>query len=106
MTLTEIKTMLEGIMPDKVVYYAWPENEAPALPFICYHEVGTNNFGADDAVYLEVRDVDIELYAKQRDLTSETLIETALNNEHIYWNRSVDYLQSEKCYMTTYSIEV
>lgn len=107
-TLQQLHTLLNGItgFSGKVAYHSWPENEAPALPFICYLEVGSDNFGADNRVYHGNRRVDIELYARKRDLTSEALIEAALTGAEIYFERTVEWLDDEKCFKTTYEIEV
>lgn len=104
--LDRIAEILESItgFANKVAYRAFPEGEAPSLPFICYLETGSNNFVADNVVYYSNRAIDIELYSQYRDLESEALIEEALNNNEIVWTRNVDYINSEQCYMTTYTI--
>lgn len=108
MTLTEIYTILTGITgySTKVTYYAWPEGQAPALPFICYVETGSSNFAADGKVYHSNRKVDIELYSKQKSLTDESLVETALNTAGIYWEKSEQYLTDEQCHEVIYTVEV
>lgn len=108
MTLAEMYTMLNGItgFSGKVAYYCFPAGEAPDLPFICYLETGTDNFAADGMAYHEVKRVQIELYAKSRDLANEALIEAELDKAGIYWERSIAYLDSENCYETIYDVEV
>lgn len=108
MTLTEIKTLLEGIegFSDKVTYYAWPVGEAPSLPFLCYLETGADNFGADNKVYYSAKQIDIELYTQNKSSADEALVESALTNAEIYWTKSEEYIDDEKCWMITYEIEV
>lgn len=107
--------MLEGLykilnsitgFTDKVTYRAFPVGEAPALPFICYLVTNSDNFFADDVVTHQILDVDVELYTKNKDLASESAIESALNDNKIPWNKTEDYIDSEQCYMITYSIRL
>ena len=108
MTLAELNTILKSIpgFSEKVAYRAFPKNKAPKLPFICYLATQTNNFDADNAVYHVIQGVDIELYTAKKDTSSETAVETALNNNHIVWQKDQDYLEDEECYQITYEVEV
>ena len=85
------------------VYRAWPEGEAPALPFVCFLERGSDNFAADNSVYYGKGEVDVELYTRDKDPASEALIETALDS--VVWEKTEDYIESERCYMVTYSFQ-
>ena len=102
MTLEELKTKLEVVLPNKVVYHAWPVGSAPELPFIVINSIGSDNFGADNVVYYGKRVVRVELLAETKALALESSIEAVLP----YWTRTEDYLSDEKCYLTTYEIEV
>lgn len=108
MTLEQLYTALSSLtgFDKKVVYRAWPVGEAPALPFIVYLVEGSDNFGADDIVYKPINRVNIELYSKNKDTTSEGLIENLLTSLCIYWEKEELYLDDEKCYEIIYSIEV
>lgn len=109
MTLSEIYNLLNGIsgFANKVAYEAFPKDgTAPSLPFICFVETGTNNFGADNKTYFKKKRVNIELYSKQKDATSEALIENALDGADIFYNASDVYLDDERCHERIYEIEV
>lgn len=108
MTLSELYTVLSGIsgFAGKVAYRAWPVGAAPALPFICYLETGSNNFIADGQVYVAVKAIAVELYTEAKDPTNEALVEAALTGAGIVWSKSEDYLDDERCYMITYTMEV
>lgn len=108
MTLAELKNILTSIpgFSNKVAYRAFPKGKAPQLPFICYLCTNTNNFDADNTVYHVIQGVDIELYTKMKDTASETAVETALNNNHIVWEKYEDYLDNEECYQIIYEVEV
>lgn len=87
-----------------VAYYAFPENEAPPLPWICYVVTGSNNFMADGAVYQTVLRVDVELYTARKDIAMEAKVEAALAG--IPWQKAEQYLEDENCHEVIYEIEV
>lgn len=103
MTLEELKESLEKTgLP--VVYGAFPEKDAPALPVICYLETESNVFYADGKVYYSENRMQVELYLKYRSFLVERKVEKALKD--FAWEKSVDYLSSERCYQIIYEIEV
>lgn len=106
MTLTELKTVLEGILPDKVIYRDWPVGNAPQLPYINYMATGSDNFAADNIVYLSGTPVRIELYEETKNLTLEGQLEAALTAAGIYWDREETYIDDERCYEIIYEVEI
>ena len=101
MTLSDVGALLQTTgMP--VAYSAFKGGEE--LPAIVYWESRSNNFGADDKVYKRVDHVVIELYTEHRDLTAEEAVETALQD--FFWDKTILYLDTEKCYQIIYEIEV
>ena len=106
MTLSELAAMLETVMPNKVVYCAWQEGNAPALPFICYLERRSNNFAADGIAYHRIKRIDVELYTDNKEPATEKSLEDAFDAAGIYWESSEDYIEDEKMYLKTYEIEV
>lgn len=106
MTLENLHATLSAVLPDKVVYNAWPVGEAPPLPYMCYYSTGADNFGADNKVYNSNRSVRIELYTRSKDLTTEAAIETALDGVDLYWTRDESYIDDEKVFMTIYEVTI
>ena len=105
MTLDALYTLLTATkLP--VTYHAWPEGEAPSLPWIAIMETGTSNFGADGVAYGIVADIDVELYTKAKDPTTEALVEKALTDAGIFWDKAETYIEAEKCFEIIYSLEV
>lgn len=103
MTLAELCALLETTgLP--VTYRAWPESEAPELPFLCYLSAGTNTLPADGRVYYQWEAVRVELYTAIKDPTTEAIVETALEGFH--WQKTETYIDTERCYMILYEIEV
>ena len=103
MSLEDIKELLmqTGI---PVAYRAFPVNQAPPLPFICYLYSYSNNFDADNQVYQKIGHISIELYTQSKSPEVEGAVETVLQN--MCWEKSEEYLDDEKCYEIIYEIEV
>ena len=74
------------------------------MPFICYLGTDSNNFFADGGVYETAEGIRVELYTAFRDPVAENKVEAALSD--FCWNKSTEYLDDERCYMTTYEFEV
>lgn len=103
MTQKELMALLESTgIP--VAYYAFPENEAPPLPFICYLYPSSDNFSADGRVYHKFNRVLIELYTKMKQPEYEDKVENALSS--FFWNKEENYIESEQCFQIVYEMEV
>lgn len=108
MTLSEFNTILTGIAgySEKVAYYAFPEKEAPALPFICWMEASVDTFPADGIVYHSAHGLRVELYTKTKNTTEEEKVEAALTAAGIFFTKECQHIDDEKCWLTLYSMEV
>ena len=87
-------------------YDHFSEGESPDPPFICYLLPGSDNFSADGLVYHKLQTVHIELYTDRKDPDTETAVETVLDNNHIFYNKSEVWIPSEKLYEVIYSFEM
>lgn len=103
MNIFELTASLSSVgLP--VTYRAWPEKNAPPLPFVCWLCDDYDNLFADGSVYKSTANVRIELYTKSKDLALESRMEQALAGLH--WKKTEAYIASERCYMILYEIEV
>lgn len=103
MTQKEITGLLESTgLP--VAYLAFPENDAPPLPFICYLYGNSDNFSADGIVYHRTDRVMVELYTKTKQPQYERVVEEALSG--LFWEKEENYIESEKCFQIVYEMEV
>lgn len=102
MTKAEIAAMLNetGL---KYAYMMFPIGKAPALPYLIYYYPDENGVNADNSNYLNVTTIRIELYTKNKDFTTEALVESKLL---FPYSKSVEYIDSEKMYQITYESEV
>lgn len=106
MDIKSMETLLESVngFADKVVYYEWPLNEAPQLPFVCYYSETEYTWAADNVTYYSRPRFTVELYTKTRDLDTEALFETAFTAAGLYFTKETAYLDDERCQMTVFSL--
>ena len=67
---------------------------------------GSENFAADDVVYVEFSNLSIELYTDEKDPELEDRVEAVLNAHEIFWNKSEVWIESEKLYEVLYQMTV
>lgn len=103
MTYDELYQILEPTgIPFEIHHWERP----PAPPYGVYFDDYTDNFGADDRVYCQITHFCVELYQLHRDRALEQKIEAALDAADRFWDRVVEYIDSERLYQTRYEIEV
>ena len=88
-----------------VVYRAWQEGSAPALPWMVYYAEDSRNFSADGVVYIQRQRYIIELYTEQKEHDRERQLQAAFDAAGIFWNKSEDFVESERMFKITYEIE-
>lgn len=105
MTLTEIYNMVVQVgVP--VAYYQFSNDTAKEPPFICYYYPNDDDFSADNINYARINQLVIELYTDNKDFTLESQLETVLIQHDMYFNKTEVYIDDEKMYMVTYTMEV
>lgn len=99
MTLADVKEMLERTgLP--VAYHHF--KKAPSVPFIVYHCPEDAPFNADDQVYHNSRELEIELYTDQKDEATERMLELLLEEHELPYRRFENWIDSEKLYQQIY----
>lgn len=101
MTEAELKTLLEQ-SGYPVAYHQF--KTPPAPPYLIYLLTGTDNMGADNRVYHQDPSYQVELYTLVKDPAAEQEVETLLDSQDVYWEKSETYIQSEKLYQVVYEI--
>ena len=81
-------------------------SQTPAPPYVVYYYPAENDVHADNANYVNRRQLFIELYTKTKDATSEATIEAKLSAAGLTWYKQTDFLNDEKLFQTTYEMEV
>lgn len=104
MTLKELNDILKTVFP--TAYWAFPVNEAPAMPYIIYFEDASDNFGADNKVYHHRKRISVELYTKTKNISAEEAVEAAFEANDIYWEKTETHLDDEDAFEVIYELEV
>lgn len=103
MTYKEIKTLLSTTnLP--VVYYQWPEGQAPEPPYLIFYYPGDNDFIGDNSNYQKIRELTVELYTDQKDFALEEVVEGVLSG--MVYSRYETYIDDERMFLVTYEMEV
>lgn len=108
MTFQEVATMVSGIGLESYYYQfeTGPDDDPPALPYLCYYYTGNDDLAADNTNYQPIVELIVELYSDVKDFEHETTVETALNSAGLVYDKRTSYIESERMYLTTYTTEV
>ncbi|ALY08043.1 hypothetical protein EauS123_00044 [Exiguobacterium phage vB_EauS-123] len=99
MTLQQLKALLDQA-GYPVAYNHF--NSAPSIPFIVYRLPSTSNFDADNVVYHNINNVEIELYTNKKDLTAEKKLEDVLKANELPYQTFEVWIDSEKLFQRIY----
>ena len=98
MTLEELKTRAESTG----IKYAYNNFSKPTQPpHLVVHTVNSNNFGADNKVYKENYNCQLELTTLKKDLELEKKIKEEILFD-VFWEMSENFISSEGVYNTSY----
>lgn len=86
-----------------VGYYV---NERPGeVPFLIYFEDSSDNFLADNRVYVKKDNWIIELYTMKKDKGLQNRLEALFDDNEIIWRKGPEvYIQDDGTFMTPYYI--
>jgi hypothetical protein len=105
MTHNEILTLLQetGV---PVAYDHFSEGESPDPPFLCFLYPESNNLSADGRVYAKIDALHVELYTDKKDPEAEAQVETALDAQELFYNKSEVWIPEERLYEVLYTTSV
>lgn len=105
MTFQEVKQMIESIgLP--YTYDSFPNNVAPAPPYIVFNYPNNDDFGADNTNYVSIDVLNIELYTSTKDFELERNLEAVLNANGFFYDKTETYIRQDNIYQITYVTEV
>ncbi len=78
----------------------------PPLPYIVYLFTDADDLKADNVNYVEISNIDIELYTDFKDLESEKLLEDKLKELELPYRKHEAYINAEKMYQVSYEIQI
>ena len=111
MTYQEVAAMISsmkgtGTGINDAAYYAFPEGEATAPPFITYYYPAQLGFEADNSIYTTVEELVIELYTETKDITTEQEVTSVLNAYGLVYDRTEAWIDSERLFQNTFTTSV
>lgn len=99
MTLQELRNILAAT-GYPVAYNHF--NSTPSVPFIVYRIPSEDGFNADNVVYHNISDVEIELYTNKKDLTAESKVKQVLDDNELAFVSYETWIDSEKLFQKIY----
>lgn len=105
MTYDEIMQMAaETQLPFAYDHFA--EGESPAPPFLIFLFTRSDNFGADDKVYMKSSVLHFELYTDEKRPDIESQVETVLDSRNLFYDKTEVWIDEERLYEVLYEMEV
>ena len=89
----------------KIPYSHYDFDREVEPPHLMSTELDSNNFIADNIIYLQKSNARLELTTDVRDRKLEKRIEKEIIYD-IVWNKEVTYIQSEKVWNVSYFFEI
>lgn len=108
MTREQIEEMLEEVgVPFRYHHFTQKEMQDVELPIVVWTAPKTDNFYADGIVYVKIKELNIEVYADQKDWELEEKVEEVLTAHGIPWQQTASaYLDTEQMWETLYEMGV
>jgi hypothetical protein len=108
MNLVEVKQILEktGFPVAYFQFNPTPTKPVPQPPYICYLTPYSSNMFADDEVYIDIENVQIELYTVKKDLSAEALVKGVLNQHKIPFETTESYIDSQQLFQKIYEVRL
>jgi hypothetical protein len=108
MTLIELKEILEATgFPVAYSHFVETQDQPiPEPPYICYLSTFSSNMKADNKVYKQIGNVQIELYTNKKDIYAETKIETLLTENEIPYESTETFIESEELFQKIYEVRL
>ena len=99
---TDIYTLLNTM--NIPVAYDHFKNDNTIPPFVLYRNDDTDTFKADDKTYYKENNYIVDLITDKKDVSLEEQLETVFNNNNIPFDKSEDFIESEKIFQIRYLI--
>lgn len=87
-------------------YYSFPNDIAPEPPYIVFNYPDRDDFAADNANYVKVETLTIELYTATKDFQTEAKVESVLTANGLYFSKTQAYIRNEHLFQLTYVCDV
>lgn len=86
-------------------YAPFKEGAFPKAPFMAFSYPNSNNFGADNKVYVRISRIAIMLITAEKDVALEESVEKMFRDLNINYSREEDFYADEDVFVITYETE-
>lgn len=105
MTYQSVAEMIKSIgLP--YAYYQFDEGQGSECPFVVFYYPDRDDYAADGLNFVKIENLTIELYTANKDFETEAKLEAALEANDLCFEKSENYIDSEKCFEIVYTMEV
>lgn len=108
MNYVEIDEMMQDIARTVGCGYSFYTNDQANIvkaPFLLFDYPDRDDFSADGNNYVKKENLSIEYDSKNRDLDTETLIESKLTEYGFFYEKTAQYIDGENVYETLYTMQ-
>ena len=108
MNLIELKNILDatGFPVAYLRFYETEDQPLPEPPFIVFISAYSSNFMADNLVYKEINNIQIELYTDKKDEDAENKVAQILNDNELPYSTTESFIESENMYQKIYEVRL
>lgn len=99
----ELYTILSSL-GKPVAYDHFKDTGGVSIPFILYRSTATTNLKADDKTYYKFYEYIIDLVTEIKDVDLEEELEDLLDENHLPYDKTEDYIEKENIYQIRYFI--
>ena len=89
-----------------VAFNFWPGNDIPPLPYIVFTYPQNDGFYADNVNYVNVVQMEVGLYCKNKSIATEKAVERVLNEQFGAFFKTSMYVNADAVQETIYTMEV
>ena len=89
-----------------VAFNFWPGNDIPPLPYIVFTYPQNDGFYADNVNYVNVVQMEVGLYCKNKSIATEKAVERVLNEQFGAFLKTSMYVTADAVQETLYTMEV
>lgn len=87
-----------------VAYHHFKEGIVSGPPFLCYLRTGSEPVLADNRVYSQAQNYDVELYTEEKSPELEERLEKLFDEHEIVYQTEEVYIEKEDMYEVIYTI--
>lgn len=89
-----------------VTFNYWPGERIPPLPYIVFTYPQNDGFYADNVNYVNVVQMEVGLYCKNKSIATERAVEKVLNEQFGAFFKTSMYVNADAVQETLYTMEV